>query len=117
MKKQTARWKQKDGTTIRICDMTDRHLINAITLIEKATQQHDHVFAMTPNPFHGDIAFNLMEQAQDNILEGTDETDPADLYPIYNKLLAESNRRISNAPAHRPAPAGTVQPVVEKGDR
>jgi hypothetical protein len=96
MRKQTARWKQKDGTFIRICDMTDSHLHNTIAMLERATERHDHAFAMAPNPFHGDIAFDMMESAQDAILEGEGETDPADLYPVYDKLCAERDRRISN---------------------
>ena len=97
MRKQTTRWKQKDGTTIRVCDMTDSHLTNTIALLERSAQRHDDAFAMAPNPFHGDIAFDMMESAQDAILEGDEDTDPADLYPIYGKLCAERNRRISNS--------------------
>lgn len=97
MIKQTARWKQKDGTTIRICDMTDSHLANTIAMLERAAQKHDDAFAMSPNPFHGDIAFDIVEFAQNAILEGEDETDPANLYPIYDKLCAERDCRISIA--------------------
>lgn len=112
MRKQTARWKQKDGTTIRICDMTDKHLANTIAMLERATEQYDYAFAMAPNPFHGDIAFGMMESAQDAILEGEAETHPADLYPVYDKLCAERDRRISNAPRERTAVAGTLDGVV-----
>ncbi|MFA5385345.1 MAG: hypothetical protein WC364_11925 [Eubacteriales bacterium] len=96
MRKQTALWKQKDGTTIRICDMTDSHLLNTIAFLERSAQRLDHAFAMAPNPFHGDIAFDMMESAQDAILAGDEETDPAALYPVYDKLCAERERRISN---------------------
>jgi len=88
------RWKQKDGATIRICDMTDSHLANAIALLERAAQRHDMRFALMSNPFRGDIAFNIMESEQDAILEGEAETDPADLYPVYDDLCAERDRRI-----------------------
>ena len=106
MRKQTARWKQKDGTTIRICDMTDSHLANTIAMLERSAQRHDMAFAMAPNPFRGDIAFDMMESAQDAILEGDDETNPADLYPIYDKLCAERERRISNTSPHAEATEG-----------
>ncbi len=96
MRKQTARWKQKDGTFIRICDMTDTHLRNTIAMLERATERYDIAFAIAPNPFRGDLAFDRMESAQDAILEGEAKTDPSDLYPIYAKLCAERNRRASN---------------------
>lgn len=96
MRKQRSFWTTRDGSRIRICDMTDAHLANTIAMLERATERQDHAFAMAPNPFHGDIAFDMMESAQDAILEGEAETDPSELYPIYENLCAERDRRISN---------------------
>jgi len=39
LKKQTAKWKTKDGTVIRICDMDDNHLINTLKLLKKQAQK------------------------------------------------------------------------------
>jgi hypothetical protein len=35
MRKQTIVWKTKNGKKIRICDMSDQHLINAIVYIKR----------------------------------------------------------------------------------
>jgi hypothetical protein len=54
---------------------------------------------MAPNPFHGEITFDMMEQEQAAILEGENETDPSDLDPIYDRLCAERDRRAASKKA------------------
>jgi hypothetical protein len=93
MKKQTALWATKSGAKIRICDMTNSHLTNAIALLEQRAWQADQTFARAPNPFTGDIASDLFDQAQDDYLEGNQETDPEELFPIYRNLCLERERR------------------------
>jgi len=39
IKKQTAKWKTKDGKVIRICDMDDNHLVNTLKLFKKQAQK------------------------------------------------------------------------------
>ena len=94
--KQTALWTRKDGTRIRICDMTDGHLANTIAMIERHTQRAEDSFVEASNPFTGEIASQMFEDAQDVILSGEDEFDPNDLCPLYDKLLDEKMRREAN---------------------
>jgi hypothetical protein len=93
MRKQTAKWKLKDGSYIRICDMTDSHLQNCISFLEKLNGKIEQQLATMPNPFHADIAMQMFDDRQDGLLSGEDELDIDETFPIYNKLLLEKERR------------------------
>lgn len=97
MKPGTDVWNQNYGSSIRICDMTDTHLNNTIETLEHLTRAHDHAFALASNPFLGDIASDMMDDAQEAILEGEYETDPSELYPMYKELTAERDARQKRA--------------------
>jgi hypothetical protein len=82
-------WKQKDGTKIRIKDMSDQHLLNTIKYLERKA---DEVARRVPYPqFNGEMAQFYAEQAwnslqdnpTDNMLAGT----------IYDDLCEEYIRR------------------------
>lgn len=40
IRKQTLKWKTKDGRKIRICDMEDNHLINAARYLEREAAKY-----------------------------------------------------------------------------
>jgi hypothetical protein len=97
MRKQTAVWTTKAGERLRICDMDDRHLLNAISLIERrykdeclnAANAADSYSAGAPDAAsdaaHSEAVY-LFEAVE--TLEGLDEA-----CPLYPKLLAEQGRR------------------------
>lgn len=87
MRKVTNIWKQKDGTKIRICDMTDSHLKNSIKYLEKrAMYIKDHY----PFPcFGGEMAQYCAEQEFFAAMEASVD----DFFPIYSKLKEEELRR------------------------
>ena len=92
MRKVTKVWKQKDGTKIRICDMTDSHLENATNLLQKyafhvMTQTHLALFSYDPS---GDGAIDAHESACASASEETFE----DYVPvIFWSLQYEQDRR------------------------
>jgi len=38
MRKQTKLWKQRDGKRIRICDMTDTHIVNCVKMLKRKAE-------------------------------------------------------------------------------
>lgn len=95
MRKITTIWKCKNGTKVRICDMTDSHLVNTINMLErfaknKVSQELSCAFSVEPF-LTGDIAIFTIENNIDNLME--DDSYERFLPPIYNKLLEEQTRR------------------------
>jgi hypothetical protein len=97
MRKITKNWKQKDGTKIRICDMTDSHLNNTIALLErlaKATRDKSLPLAYQFScMIQGEMASMCIEQEIDSMEE--DEEGERFLLPIYWDLVKEQERRIT----------------------
>jgi len=91
VKKVTKIWKCKDGTRVRICDMADSHLANAMKMLEQMARQREHQFVMADNPFQGEIAAEMFDGEQSAVLE--EGMDVSDVYPIYDDLFAEAQRR------------------------
>jgi len=97
MRKQTAIWTCKDGTRVRICDMSDSHLDNTIALLERKAK----VFLSTElgAAYHvlctlsGEMATFCCEQDIDRMEETSPEEWLMDHNPLYEKLLAERERR------------------------
>ena len=108
MRKQTKFWKTKNGHRLRICDMTDNHLLNTIDMLKRyakklALKEWSQLLAyLESDPPEGatqcaeNDLFNL-----EAILFGTDTPDEyntLELYTrfqisIFNSLLLEKERR------------------------
>jgi hypothetical protein len=88
------KWTQKDGTKIRIKDMTDRHLINAVKMVlrmAEAKQNADLCFYPSFNP--DTMASYYAEQSWDSLNE-MDAMEYAETeYPIFNDLMDEIYKR------------------------
>ena len=89
----TKLWKCKDGTKVRIKDMSDSHLLNTIKMLDKYDNykwSRDFKLLGDMEQFiTGELACEQIEQDLENHLE-----DPQDYRPeIYYDLVDEKNRR------------------------
>jgi len=93
MRKQTKLWTMRDGKKIRICDMSDSHLINTIDMLERGAESRmkaDLDFYMNCEEPNGEMALVEFDRQFDSMLE----VDIGDyLSDIYWDLQAELERR------------------------
>ena len=88
----TKKWTTKDGTKIRIKDMSDQHIVNTLRLIER---MHKNAIEECPFPcFGGEMAQYYAEQEFDSFLS----SDIEDIFPIYGDLYEEAQRRLTKTP-------------------
>lgn len=86
-RKVTKIWTTGDGVRVRICDMTDTHLRNAIRSCERL---HKQMQRDLPYPmFGGEMAQYYAEQDYERF----QESDPEESFPLYLDLHAEADRR------------------------
>lgn len=93
MRKQTKLWTTGDGTKIRICDMSDSHLINTLKMLERKGEKafQEELRAAYSVSFSSDtMADYHHEQAIRNMKEGG--FDPFKI-PLYKELYSEAYRR------------------------
>lgn len=94
IRKQTALWTTKDGIRLRICDMTDTHLLNAARMMRRQAglikAEALNMAGDALSMFQGEMAQLHVEQEFNRLLDA----DPEDVLPeIYQKLLWEIERR------------------------
>jgi hypothetical protein len=93
MRKVTKKWTQKDGTKIRICDMSNQHLLNTIDFLERYSikrMNYEHAkFLSYPEP-SGEMAMDAYDQGLEQMAQESAE----DYMPqIYWDLQNEKERR------------------------
>ena len=93
MRKQTKKWKTKFGEKIRICDMSDNHLLNAIRYLERFAKNQDKYIMSQFDcgcPFQGEEACDAWDAALTRACNATwDDYLPE----IYTNLMWEVERR------------------------
>ena len=86
-------WKCKDGTKIRIKDMTDSHLQNAVNMLLRiAGAKQSDALSFYPD-FNGEMAQFLAENEWYRLNEMTVEDFAEREIPIYKDMVAEIERR------------------------
>jgi type VI protein secretion system component VasK len=87
-------WKQKNGVKIRIKDMENSHIINAMNILKRVAQakrNRDESEYLSGGYPQGEMAQDAFESEFDNFLENVTYTDY--LPAIYNDLEDEARRR------------------------
>jgi hypothetical protein len=98
MRKQTAVWTTKSGERLRICDMTDQHLNNAIALLKRSFEKllalNISAAYSIGSSFNPDGMASYYCDRDIDMLEAMSPDDFAEeACPLYPKLLAEQERR------------------------
>lgn len=91
IRRQTKLWRKADGTTLRICDMDDSHLKNAIKMLIRNANRHKNHAAMIYNTIiTGELALDMIEASIDD----SEEPEWLDFsHPILANLVLEAKRR------------------------
>lgn len=82
-------WLQKDGTKIRLKDMSDQHIINTVAMLERNAKKiySAEIDACMSMSFNGEQA----QMEQERFLSQAEWEDY--LPPIYDDLQEEAQRR------------------------
>ncbi len=94
IRKVTKRWTAADGKKVRICDMSDTHLINAIEFCQRA---HRVSQLETPYPsFGGEMAQFYAEHEWTSF----QESGPEASFDLYEDLCEDAIRRGLEVPCY-----------------
>jgi len=88
-------WKTKDGVEVPIKDLSDNHLLNIIRMLNRASELECFRLICSAqqvlNTLHGEYARMGVEEDIDFLIFYG--LDPAKLFPKYNDLVDERQRR------------------------
>jgi hypothetical protein len=87
IRKVTKHWTQRDGTTIRICDMSDRHLLNTIAMLRRAHQRELAAAWSMLSTVTAEMATYYLEQDIERMEDSLSD------HPLHDDLCAEAERR------------------------
>lgn len=77
MRPCTKHWTTADGRTLRVCDMTDAHLLNTIRYLRRRSEDNEAAL-------YGKSLMSVVLNA----------TRPGDHFPIYNDMVKDAARRL-----------------------
>jgi len=102
MTKQTKLWTCKDGRKVRICDMTDQHLLNTIRMILRAAPRQQQAALESAQScaamIHGEMASMSIESEIDRLIEMSAEEFAEVHCPLLYELCEDAMRRKLEVP-------------------
>ena len=95
--KQTRLWQTREGTKVRVCDMGDRHLLNAIRMLERGAEARwqdgfAHI-CLADDMITADIASAEIEGHLIAFLEDEADIREAYLPSVYYAMVVDARRR------------------------
>ena len=87
---ESTHWVTKDGKVIPIHEMSDSHLVNTINFLNKKHTDYANMALLSGPPcFQGEMAQWAAEQEWLSIAD----SGPEDLFPQYENLIKEADKR------------------------
>lgn len=87
-------WTTRDGTKVRIRDMTDSHLLNTIRMLDRFASAQRQVALIEAYAFADTVQGEQAGYDIENMIETLEEGDGEDFRPpIYEDLVDEAYRR------------------------
>lgn len=86
IRKQTKKWRTKDGRLIRICDMSDSHLVNTIQLIRKRRAELIYIYEEFLALMQTDASQDCMERRIDSFMNDFMRSFKKYIEPFYLEM-------------------------------
>ena len=93
----TATWTTKDGTVLKIKDMTDSHILNTIKMLERNAPIVQAALLGKVYDFQSTLQGKMAIDQMDREITGLEQSDSEEFLeehnPSYNSLLEEASKR------------------------
>lgn len=86
-------WTTKDGHQMAVSEMDDKHLLNSIKMLQRATEKRNWRESLDSIGMASTFGGEMAQEACYSHSEELMRRKPAELYPIYKDMIAEAQRR------------------------
>ena len=94
MRKETKLWTMRDGTKIRICDMSDDHLKNTMKMLERVAERAYQDELANAYSFSGEMMGDMASYAAEQDADRISHEDWGNyIKDIYWNMAEETKRR------------------------
>ena len=88
-------WTTRDGSVVRISEMTDSHIVNAIRMLRRNDLANRIALASCWESAFSDetMAGIAAQSAADDLFDDEYSDGPGEFFPVYDDLVREADRR------------------------